>query len=161
VRGEPRKICEKRVSLSKILGNRTCLRPVSVRLQSSRSNFRAVSLPSKPGAPVFDLMSGKLIAVKVGDRTDLHSSYVIPLHLATSLYKTQIGLDLINSTDFKPPVTKEDVSRVLSDHLFAVKKHDLKRWEMTLSSFQKDLRTREQDAPKEVWPTVTKELNDD
>lgn len=53
-------------------------------------------MPSNPGdsgAPVFDAATGRVVAIKVGDRDDAKNvSFIIPINLANSLLRTHAGI---------------------------------------------------------------------
>jgi S1-C subfamily serine protease len=57
------------------------------------------------GAPVFDTATGRVVALKVGERDDAkHITYLIPINLASRVFRDCTGLELLPP---RPPVDPE------------------------------------------------------
>ena len=114
------------------------------------------SLPisdGESGSPVFDNATGRVVGIRVGDRDDLHSSYVIPLHLVNRVYYDNTGLQLRPSPSVGA-LTKSLAEQVLENHLAAIKQRDHILWIQTLSSYDRDRQKEEQETPKIAWPEL-------
>lgn len=61
------------------------------------------STEGESGAPVFDAVSKRVVALKVGERDDAkHISYLIPINLASRLYRDCSGRELLPSQSRDP-----------------------------------------------------------
>jgi trypsin-like peptidase len=111
------------------------------------------------GAPVFELLTRRVVALKVGERDDAnHISYLIPLNLASTVFRDRTGLELLGRNS-PSKLTEERALKLLDSYFQAVKDRDFKAWSSTLASYESDVALKKKENPEPIWPRAIAKLN--